>query len=418
MYISGFTPFMAGIRPRTVAIHATASRSESGTYTLSFSHGARIGHGSDGPIYGKARVLLVSGDDSLIKKMEGLITSLGHEYYFLPPNNETLLLSHTAQTNLAIIDVSEMELADRIVERVKRQAPNAKIVILTEYDPVEAGGAINVKASQNVDCYLEKNEAEKGLPFLIELLLSQQQIEFERNKAREIAAQQARLADIGLGAAAVAHEVNNQLAGLYGAFYLVDEIINREGAVLPSIQNAKKYINGVLANLEHIKTIIQTIQDLGRGNAVDSLYSVNEVVQGVKTLSAADLKRKSISMEMALDEDNPMLFGKKQQLMQIVLNLIKNACHAVADGGKVIVMTRKTGDGVSLVVDDNGIGIAEENISHIFKPFYTTKSEKDGTGLGLYIVRKLVEELGGTIKVTTKLGRGTTFTVFIPLTTN
>ncbi|MFA6170140.1 MAG: HAMP domain-containing sensor histidine kinase [Candidatus Margulisiibacteriota bacterium] len=424
MFISGFSPIR--VRPRAIAgggpqasrpkQEAAASRSDSGTYTISFSRNGKVGHGSDGPIYGKAKVLLISGDDKLIKKMEGLISGLDHEYLFLPPNNETLLLLRNVQVNLTIIDVGKKELADEMVERIKHQLPGAKIIVLTEYDPVEAGGA--VKASQNVDCYLEKKEAENGLPFLIELLLSQQQLEFERNKAREVAAEQTRLADIGLGAAAVAHEINNQLTGLHGALYLIGEALNREGAALASYKKIKGYIDGALTGLEHIKAIIQTIQDLGRGNAADSLYSINEVVLGVKALSAADLRRKSVVLQMEMDESNPMVFGKKQKLMQIVLNLINNACHAVAEEGKIIVMTKRTEDGISLAVSDNGSGIAAEALPHIFKPFYTTKSEKEGTGLGLYIVRKLVEELGGTISVATKIGGGTTFTVFIPPTTN
>ncbi|MFH1389606.1 MAG: hybrid sensor histidine kinase/response regulator [Candidatus Margulisiibacteriota bacterium] len=379
-----------------------------------FSSRGRVGHSSDGPLFGKRVVLLVSNDKSLIGKMDKMVPNMGHELVKLPAGQETIPLLMGHSPNLAIIDVKETTSADELAAKIRSQQKHAKIIVLTEYDPVEEHSRSGVSVSQTVDCYLEKNEAEALLPSMIELLLNQQRIEIERNKAEEIAREQSRLAEIGLVLSGVAHELNNYLTGLYGAIYLIAELVEREGSLPAGFGKIKYYLEGAQNSLEQIKTIVQTTQDLGRGNAGNSVFSVNEAVFGVKSLNASDIRRKGIEFEFIPDPAEPMMVGNKQKLIQIVMNLVKNACQAVGERGKIVVMTKNEPEGVRLAVSDNGPGIAESALPTIFNAFYTTKSEAEGTGLGLYIVKKLIDEMGGEIKVTTKPGTGTTFTIFIP----
>ncbi|MDD5594553.1 MAG: HAMP domain-containing sensor histidine kinase, partial [Candidatus Margulisbacteria bacterium] len=160
--------------------------------------------------------------------------------------------------------------------------------------------------------------------------------------------------------------------------------------------------------------IVQAILDLTRNNAADSFYSVNKTLVGLKALWEGDIRSKGIDLELQLDEQDPTLFGSKQKFIEIMMNLVKNACDAVAAGGKIIVATKKTEDGALTAVSDNGSGIRAEVLPKIFQPYFTTKSEDNGTGLGLYIVKDSVERMGGRIEILTKPGRGTTFTIYLP----
>ena len=109
------------------------------------------------------------------------------------------------------------------------------------------------------------------------------------------------------------------------------------------------------------------------------------------------------------------VYGVKVQLVQVFVNLITNACHAMPLGaGRLTLQTQPSGDGrLSVRVIDSGKGITEDNLQRIFEPFFTTKGEGKGTGLGLSIVRNIVEQHRGTISVLSEVGRGTTFEVVL-----
>jgi len=111
----------------------------------------------------------------------------------------------------------------------------------------------------------------------------------------------------------------------------------------------------------------------------------------------------------------PALSAVRGHLVQVFVNLITNACHAMSPGGVVILSTCVDGNDVSIGVADTGTGIKAEYLEKIFEPFFTTKPDGKGTGLGLSIVQGIVEKHGGTIKVNSALGQGTRFSIRLPL---
>jgi len=123
----------------------------------------------------------------------------------------------------------------------------------------------------------------------------------------------------------------------------------------------------------------------------------------------------NISITCRYDEELPNVFVDPNQLQQVFVNLFINACHAMPEGGAIVVGTSLSGDGnfVRVEIKDNGCGIAEEHLDRIFDPFFTTKTE--GTGLGLSISYGIVENNGGTIEVKSTPGAGSTFTVALPV---
>jgi signal transduction histidine kinase len=113
----------------------------------------------------------------------------------------------------------------------------------------------------------------------------------------------------------------------------------------------------------------------------------------------------------------PAFLAVKQNLVQVVVNLITNACHAMPSGGEIKVTTRAR-DGQAIVqIRDSGMGMAAHVKARIFEPFFTTKADGKGTGLGLSIVQSIIEKHGGAVEVESELGVGTTFTIKIPMVT-
>jgi two-component system NtrC family sensor kinase len=143
---------------------------------------------------------------------------------------------------------------------------------------------------------------------------------------------------------------------------------------------------------------------------------INETVREVREFLATDISLKSIRFEMNLEEGLPQVRSDKVQVEQIFLNIIKNAVDAVEEGGLVQVATgTKDKNTVQIVIRDNGPGIPKDQLKRIFEPFFTTKERGKGTGLGLFVSYGIMKKLGGTILVESELGKGTTFTVDLPV---
>jgi signal transduction histidine kinase len=116
-----------------------------------------------------------------------------------------------------------------------------------------------------------------------------------------------------------------------------------------------------------------------------------------------------------LGADLPEIVADKSQIYQVLINLVVNAIQAMPAGGSLIISTAVHVKSVSLAVKDTGMGIKEELLEKVFIPFFTTKDVNEGTGLGLAVVHGIVAAHGGTVKVESKVGKGTTFTVILPL---
>ncbi len=132
-----------------------------------------------------------------------------------------------------------------------------------------------------------------------------------------------------------------------------------------------------------------------------------EVMEDVLPLVRHELELDKIELIREIPQDLPPLYADRHHLVQIFFNLIVNACQAMKTGGKLIIRGEKTKDGVRVTVEDNGPGMTQEYLAQIFEPFRTTKAE--GTGLGLYITKLLVEKNSAHITVESELGKGTKF---------
>jgi len=219
------------------------------------------------------------------------------------------------------------------------------------------------------------------------------------------------LATLGELATGLAHEIRNPLAGIAG----VIEIVSRD---LPSTSPARAVIKDVRLEIAQINRIVTDLLETARPHPPQiRLSNLNTTVEHAVMLARQQVLSKPIKIELQKAPDLPEVEHDSDQIHQVLLNLLLNAVQAVTGSGTVNVeIGSQAQDGfASVVVRDNGRGISPLHLSNIFRPFYTTKG--NGTGLGLSLARRIVEEHHGRIEVASAVGKGSEFTVLLPFRT-
>jgi signal transduction histidine kinase len=224
-----------------------------------------------------------------------------------------------------------------------------------------------------------------------------------------------KMAAIGRLAAGVAHEVNNPLAVINQKAGLHRDLLAMSDE-LPPKEKMAELVDAVLESVERCGAITHRL--LGFAKHMDTRregIDLETLLRGVLGFLDKEAAYRNLQVTFSTEEDVPTVVSDRGQLQQVFLNIINNAFAAVEDGGHIrLSVANCDRDRVSVSVADDGTGIAEDNLKHIFEPFFTTK-KGTGTGLGLSITYGIVQNLGGTINVTSQLGQGTCFTVTLPL---
>lgn len=217
-----------------------------------------------------------------------------------------------------------------------------------------------------------------------------------------------KLVEVGRLSAGIAHEINNPL----GVIKYAAELLMREtGLSAFQTEMAERIVNEV----SRLKVLTGGLLSFSQPcKSLNRLVEVSALVQEVLQLVRFELQKQAIALETDF-EPLPLISADPNKLKQVVINLIMNAAQAIGHGGKVTLKTRPCGsEEIELIVSDNGPGIAKELQEQIFKPFFTTKSDGEGTGLGLYICHNIIREHGGTVVIESAPGQGATFRIRLP----
>jgi two-component system sensor histidine kinase PilS (NtrC family) len=219
-----------------------------------------------------------------------------------------------------------------------------------------------------------------------------------------------RLATIGTVAAGVAHELRNPLASISGSIELL-----RSGA--ESDRERDHLMEIVTREVARLDGLVAELLDYTNPRPRESVrFDLIELAEETLRVFARDRKVEGVSVRLAKPSDaRPIeVVADPAKLRQVLWNLLRNAAQAAHEGGGHVAIELYRGQDEALIdVSDDGPGIADDKVSHIFEPFFTTRA--GGTGLGLAIVRSIVEEHDGEVDVDTRPGRGTTFSVRLPL---
>jgi signal transduction histidine kinase len=225
-----------------------------------------------------------------------------------------------------------------------------------------------------------------------------------------------RLASLGTLAAGVAHEINNPLAIINDSAgwmrLLLQKIQSEEMPLKPQFEKGLDKIEKSVVRARQI-----THQLLGfarKGDSVRSETDLKDLVEEAIQLVNKEARNKEIEFILEGDSSLKKIWSDPSQLRQVLINLLNNALHATEPRGKITISLKGTDKEASLTVSDTGCGIPKEDLERVFEPFFSTKPTGEGTGLGLFVTRGIIEKLGGTIEVESQLGRGTSFTITLP----
>ncbi len=241
----------------------------------------------------------------------------------------------------------------------------------------------------------------------------------ELTVAQAMALRSEKLATIGTLAAGIAHEVNNPVAGIRNCVRRMRENPENE-------EQRQRYLSLMDRAAERIGRVVSSLLQFSR--IQDQPYapvSIGDVVERAMVLVVHQLEQSAISVSKRLAKDAPMVMGNGGELEQVVVNLLVNAIHATEDrrlangtldtpSSSIIASVREAGTNVLLTIEDQGVGISEEDLQSAFDPFFTTKDSERGTGLGLAVCRKIVQQHGGRISLRNSHPHGAVAEVLIP----
>ena len=225
-----------------------------------------------------------------------------------------------------------------------------------------------------------------------------------------------KLASIGRLAAGVAHEINNPLAIIGEKAGLIKDILSFEKGH-PRQDKLITLVDSIQASVERCGAITKRLLGFARHVEVKvEPVSLGAIIRDVLAFLYREASYRSITVSTDIPEDLPRFVSDHGKLQQIFLNLVNNAFSALSDGGTLEIRARLEQDeNIVVTVKDDGCGIPEADMERIFEPFFSTKKDKGGTGLGLSITYGLVREIGGTIQVDSEMGKGTLFTITLPI---
>ncbi|OPX41411.1 MAG: hybrid sensor histidine kinase/response regulator [Desulfobacteraceae bacterium 4484_190.3] len=367
------------------------------------------------------RLLLVDDETDFRQTIAKRLTKRGFVPDQAKDGKECLSILEKKPVDLVVLDVKMPGMSGiEVLNRIQKKYPKTEVILLTGHATTSDGvegmklGAFD---------YLSK-------PIELEQLLGKirqvkEKIEREEEKLKEIEfkakmEQQMiateRLASLGTLAVGVAHEINNPLAIIKESAGWMKLILKKtDDAGMPRKKDFEMALSKIETGIERARRI--THQLLGTVKKSDSVYSevnlmelANETVQ----LVGSEAKNKDVEIVKKIDPDMGSIWSDPYRLRQVLINLLTNAVHATGSNGKITMSIEPDGENVSIAVSDTGHGIPRENMEKIFEPFFTTKSPGKGTGLGLFVIRGIIDKLGGEISVESQVGEGTSFCITLP----
>lgn len=240
--------------------------------------------------------------------------------------------------------------------------------------------------------------------------------ELERRRLEQVLFDSEKLAATGRLAASIAHEINNPLEAVQNALYL----LNRE---LGQAATPKEYLDIASRETQRMSRILRQMLGFYRQQEAMTATDLNALIEEAEGLVAKRLRERGVRIDNQLDRSLPRILASGDQLKQVLLNLLLNAADSMPKGGTITVATLSGAgaesevygrEAVQVQVRDTGAGIPDDLLAQIFEPFFSTKPGK-GTGLGLWVSQGIVQNHGGTLRVRSRLGRGTAFVITLPV---
>ena len=219
-----------------------------------------------------------------------------------------------------------------------------------------------------------------------------------------------KMGALGRLIASISHEINNPLQSIQGCLTLAKEEL--ESPIRP--EKIERYLDIAEDEIERIATIVRRVRDFYRPSGQEHAPTdLHQTLESVLELSGKELQHSHVNVERIWDPAIPLIVANPDHLKQVFLNLVINAIDAMPEGGDLSIRTILDHESVSIEFTDTGVGMPSEVQARLFEPFFTTKSQ--GSGLGLSISYGIIQEHEGQILVQSEVGKGTTFTIVLPI---
>jgi signal transduction histidine kinase len=395
----------------------------------------------------KARILIVDDEPSNIRLLERILEMFGGAVVKSTTDpRQTLSLYFEFQPDLILLDLHMPHLDGfAVIEQLKAAVPpddylpilvlTADITIDTKRRALAAGAKdLVTKPLDNFEVVLRINNLLDNRFLHLELQRQNSRLEeqvkertaqleellTELRSTQEHVVKQERLSALGMMAGGIAHDFNNALTMVLGyGELLLPHILEH------SPEREISYLRHMIGAAEDATHVVSRLREFYRPATCNDLrmpVDLNEIAEQAVSLTSPKWKGRSradgVQIEVQTDlRANAPIAGNAAELREVLTNLIFNAVDAMPSGGLITVCTGVHDDGLIVSVSDSGIGMSDEDRARCLEPFFTTKGER-GTGLGLSVVYGIVQRHGGTIDISSEVGRGTTFSIILPATTN
>ena len=396
------------------------------------------------PLLTKARVLIVDDEPSNIRLLERVLEMFGGAVVkSTTDSRQALGLYFEFQPDLVLLDLHMPHLDGfAVIEQLKSAVPpddylpilvlTADVTVDTKRRALTAGAKdLVTKPLDNFEVVLRINnllenrflhkelqKQNQGLEAQVRERTAQlEELLSELRSTQEHVVKQERLSALGMMAGGIAHDFNNALTMVlgYGELllpYMLQSGPEREIAYLRHMIDAAQ-------DATHVVSRLREFYRPATCNDVRVPVDLNEISQQAVSLTSPKWKGKARSDGVQIEvltnlQASNCVAGNASELREVLTNLIFNAVDAMPNGGKIVVTTAREGKFATIAVSDSGTGMSEEDRARCLEPFFTTKGER-GTGLGLSVVYGIIHRHGGTIEITSEIGRGTTFNISLPV---
>jgi signal transduction histidine kinase len=378
-------------------------------------------------------VLVVDDEPSLRTILSFVVQRLGATPILAEDAETARRIVATQEFSCALIDKNlPGESGLEFLKWLRTVQPECNAIIITAYGNMDS--AIEALRLGAFDYHLKPFEV-NTLSHRIKLALEQRRMRVERERMQAMLVQADRLASLGLLATGVVHEINTPLAYILSNLDWLDEELpdlrrkleaqaGRPGAPR-ELANLAERLEGVEATLRDVREGSERVRHIARdvrafareSDDPSALVDLREVLEAALKMASVHIRYRA---RLVRDyRDAPLVLANEARLAQVFLNLIVNAAQAIPDECpneheiRVRLWTGQNGEACA-EVSDTGSGIPPENMAHLFEPFFTTKPVGEGTGLGLFICKSIVESFDGTITVESRPGAGTSFRLSLP----
>ena len=367
------------------------------------------------------RLLLVDDEDHFRQTIAKRLAKRGLASDQAANGIECLSILEKKAMDVVVLDVKMPGMTGiEVLRNITAKYPKTEVILLTG-QATAAEGVEGIKSG--AFDYLMKpielehlfNKISQAYEKIRRLDTEQKEAEYRKQMEQQMIVCE-RLASLGTLAAGVAHEINNPLAiiresaGWMRQLFARDELKN-----IPRRDDFVKALDKVEKGVERASRIThQLLGFVGKSESILSEVNLTELTEEAIQLISHETQNRNIRIARQMEPLPNTIWSDSYQIRQVLLNLLTNAIQAVNSEGTITITIQDVGDSQAITISDTGQGIPRENLDKIFEPFFSTKSPGQGTGLGLFVSRGIVEKLGGTIDVASKIGQGASFSVRLP----